>query len=32
LRRAFADFDVTFYEEVSAPEAVARIVARKRSP
>lgn len=29
LRAAFADFDVTFYEEVNAPEAVARIVARK---
>jgi SAM-dependent methyltransferase len=31
LRDAFADFDVLFYEEVEAPEAVARLVARRRS-
>jgi SAM-dependent methyltransferase len=31
LRSAFADFDVMFYEEVEEPEAVARLVARRRS-
>ena len=31
LRAYFADFDVLFYEEVEAPEAVARLVARRRS-
>ena len=30
LRRAFSDLDVMFYEEVFAPEAVARLVARRR--
>ena len=29
LRRAFDGFEVLFYEEVSAPEAVARIAARR---
>ena len=29
LRRRFDGFEVLFYEEVSAPEAVARIAARK---
>lgn len=29
LRSAFQDFEVMFYEEVSEPEAVARIVARR---
>jgi tellurite methyltransferase len=29
LRRAFEGFDVLFYEEVTAPEAVARIAARR---
>jgi tellurite methyltransferase len=29
LREEFKDFDCLFYEEVSAPEAVARIVARR---
>jgi hypothetical protein len=31
LARHFASFDVLFYEEVEAPEAVARIVARRTS-
>jgi SAM-dependent methyltransferase len=31
LRARFDGFDVLFYEEVSAPEALARIVARRRS-
>ena len=31
LRRRFDGFDVLFYEEVLAPDAVARIVARSRS-
>ena len=31
LRRRFEGFEVMFYEEVTAPEAVARIVARRRS-
>jgi tellurite methyltransferase len=31
LRRYFDDFEIVFYEEVSSPEAVARLVARKRS-
>jgi SAM-dependent methyltransferase len=31
LRDVFVDFDVLFYEEVEAPEAVARLVARRRS-
>ena len=31
LARHFAGFDVLFYEEVEAPEAVARIVARRTS-
>ena len=31
LRLHFEDFEVQFYEEVSAPEAVARIVARRPS-
>jgi SAM-dependent methyltransferase len=31
LRRHFASFDLLFYEEVEAPEAVARIVARRAS-
>ena len=31
LRRHFEGFDVLFYEEVDAPEAVARIVARRRN-
>ena len=31
LRDAFADLDVLFYEEVEAPEAVARLAARRRS-
>ena len=31
LRRYFDGFDVVFYEEVSAPDAVARLVARSRS-
>ena len=31
LRRRFDGFDVLFYEEVLAPEAVARLVARSRS-
>jgi SAM-dependent methyltransferase len=31
LRDRFADFDVMFYEEVEAPEAVARLAARRRS-
>ena len=31
LRRRFDGFDVLFYEEVLAPEAVARLVARARS-
>jgi SAM-dependent methyltransferase len=30
LRRHFEGFEVLFYEEVSAPEAVARIAARRR--
>ncbi len=30
LRRAFDGFEVLFYEEVTAPEAVARIAARAR--
>ena len=30
LRRAFDGFEVLFYEEVTAPEAVARIAARSR--
>lgn len=29
LRRAFAHFDILFYEEVTSPEAVARVIARK---
>ena len=29
LRRAFDDFEVLFYDEVSEPEALARLVARK---
>jgi SAM-dependent methyltransferase len=32
LRGYFADFDVLFDEEVDEPEALARIVARRRSP
>ena len=31
LRHRFDDFDVLFYEEVLAPDAVARLVARSRS-
>jgi len=31
LRRVFEGFDVLFYEEVTAPEAIARIVARSRA-
>jgi len=31
LRRHFAGFDVLYYEEVLAPDAVARLVARSRS-
>jgi tellurite methyltransferase len=31
LLRRFDDFEVLFYEEVSAPEAVARIAARRRT-
>ena len=31
LRRAFDGFDVSAYEEVTVPEAVARLVARRRS-
>jgi SAM-dependent methyltransferase len=31
LRRLFDGFDVVFYEEVRAPDAVARLVARSRS-
>lgn len=31
LREAFEDFEVMFYEEVLGPEAVARIVARRRT-
>ena len=31
LRRCFDDFDELFYEEMCAPEAIARIVARSRS-
>lgn len=31
LRRHFEDFDVLFYGEVAAPEAMARLVARRRS-
>jgi len=30
LRGYFDDFEIVFYEEVSSPEAVARLVARKR--
>jgi len=30
LREAFANFEITFYEEVSQPEAVARLIARRR--
>ena len=32
LRRRFAGFDELFYEEVLAPDAVARLVARSRHP
>lgn len=31
LRSYFEDFEIVFYEEVLSPEAVARLVARKRS-
>jgi len=31
LRGYFEDFEIVFYEETSAPEAVARLVARRRS-
>jgi tellurite methyltransferase len=31
LRGYFADFEIAFYEEVSSPEALARLVARRRS-
>ena len=31
LRQRFAGFDLLFYEEVAAPDAVARLVARSRS-
>ena len=31
LRRHFDEFDVMFYEEIGAPDAVARLVARSRS-
>jgi SAM-dependent methyltransferase len=31
LRGYFEDFDIVFYEETSTPEAVARLVARRRS-
>jgi SAM-dependent methyltransferase len=31
LRGYFADFEIVFYEETSAPEAVARLVARRTS-
>jgi SAM-dependent methyltransferase len=31
LRGYFEDFEIVFYEEVTSPEAVARLVARRRS-
>ena len=31
LRQHFEDFEIVFYEEVTSPEAVARLVARRRS-